>query len=225
MPSDIEALRMMALFGDLSSEHLQHLAERVRRRHFAAGDVIFQKGDPGIALFLIREGEVKITELSPTNQEIALAVLRPGDSFGELALLDDGPRSATATATEPTEALALYREEFLAYVELEPVVMRSLLRSLAAIIRRTNDRLSDTLLDVNRRLSKVLIDLADHYGVEMLEGILIDRTVTLASLAELVGLHPTEVDHPFRNLQYEDIVRVEGDRITIRRIEDLRRWL
>ena len=96
----IATFAQVSLFSTLDPEGLRELAAAARRRGFRAGEVIFHRDDPGQVLYVIREGKVKIYITSPDGQEVALAVFGPGDYFGELALLDGQPRSASAVAIE-----------------------------------------------------------------------------------------------------------------------------
>ena len=108
----LDSLAAIPFFGGLDPVALERLAATMRARRFRRGEVIFHVGDPGDALFVILSGEVKISLPSETGDEAILATLRAGDFFGELALLDGAPRSATAIALEPTETLALPRDRF-----------------------------------------------------------------------------------------------------------------
>jgi CRP/FNR family cyclic AMP-dependent transcriptional regulator len=101
----LASLAAIPFFGGLDPDALERLAASMRSRRFRRGEVIFHIGDPGDALFAIISGEVKITLPAETGEEAILATLRPGDVFGELALLDGAPRSASATALTPTEAV------------------------------------------------------------------------------------------------------------------------
>ena len=110
------ALRSCALFRDMDDAALAEVAGRLRHRRFRRHEVIFHAGDPGDALFIVVSGSLKIVLPSPEGNEAIIATLRPGDFFGELAVLDGEPRSATAVALEPTELEALARAPFLELV-------------------------------------------------------------------------------------------------------------
>jgi CRP/FNR family transcriptional regulator len=144
---DPEQLRRVALlarspvFAGLSRRLLGRLAAALFEKAYATGDVVFHEGDPGKGLFVVLEGSVVITRGSPGGGEQLLTTLGPGDSFGELALIDDLPRSATARVVTPSRLLILYRSHFEALVEgdrgVALVVMRNLLRMLATYVRRS----------------------------------------------------------------------------------------
>ncbi len=226
MQSDIEALQHSAFFADLSSEHLAQLAMQVQHRHFEQGATIFKEGDAGNALYLLRIGEVKISVSSPTGRDITLALLGPGDGFGELALLDSCIRSATATATAPTEVLRVSRTDFLSLVENDTAALHGLLAALARIVRSMNEKLADVaMLDVHGRLAKALFGLAERSGVETEGGIRIDRVVTVDDLAGIIGLYPVQVERLMRDYQYERILSYDNGLITILREDVLREAL
>jgi CRP/FNR family transcriptional regulator, cyclic AMP receptor protein len=225
MQSDIDTLRRTEFFAGLPDEHLATLAGRAQHRAYESAATIFREGDPGDSLFIVESGEIKLTVLSPTRQEIILASLGPGDMFGELALFDRVPRTATATAMDPSTCLVLRRDDFLAVVETEPSAIRAILRSLAGIIGKMNIRLADVaMLDVHGRMSKALFDLVDRHGRRLESGgIAIDRPVSSDELAGMTGLYPVEVEHLMRDYQYEDLIRLADGRIVIPHPEKLRR--
>ena len=226
MQSDIEALQRTSFFADLPPEHLAQLAMLVQHRHFEEGAIIFNEGDPSFSLYLLRLGEVKISVKSPTNRDITLALLSPGDAFGELALLDNSVRSATATATGPTDLLMVNRNDFLKLVESEPAALHGLLAALSRIIRNMNQKLADVaMLDVHGRMAKALFGLAERHGMKVEDGIRIDREVSIDDLAGIIGLYPSHVERLMRDLQYENVITYENEFITIRREDVLRQAL
>ena len=103
----VERLRACALFAQARPEVLAEVARALRRRRFRRNEVIFHQGDPGDSLHIIATGAVKIVLPSAEGEEAIIATLREGDFFGELALLDGAPHSATATALEPAETMML----------------------------------------------------------------------------------------------------------------------
>jgi CRP/FNR family transcriptional regulator, cyclic AMP receptor protein len=153
----VEALKNVPFFAKLSPDELRDLAERLVPRRFGSGQVIFHLGDPGGLLYIILEGTVKISNATPEGQEALLAILGTGDFFGELALLDDASRSATAEALQPTQTITLHRDEFIRFLSDNPEFAYHVLQTLARRIRHLNDQINDVFfLDLNGRLARTL---------------------------------------------------------------------
>jgi CRP-like cAMP-binding protein len=132
------------LFRDFQPRELERLERLARPRSFGAGEVIIQEGKLGVAFYVVTSGRVRITQRSGEDEERELRVLGPGGSFGEMGLFSERPRSATVTAVEPAECLALFRLEFLDQLRDHPDLAIKLL-----------DVLSQRLIDAERRLAAV----------------------------------------------------------------------
>lgn len=220
----IPSLAQVALFANLDSESLGELSAVVRRRGFRAGEVIFHRDDPGQVLYVIREGKVKITINSPEGHEVVLAVFGPGDYFGELALLDGQPRSASAVALEDVETYALQRSDFIRAVMSHPRIAVQVMNVLSRRLRQTDTMIEDLLfLDVHGRVAKKLLDLAELHGVRTPEGILIDMRLTQSDLAALVGASRESVNKVMGYFVTKRFLSTEKRKITILRLADLRR--
>jgi CRP-like cAMP-binding protein len=139
----LELLARVPLFAGLSRRELGRLSIRFYEKAYAAGETIFVEGEPGKALFVVLKGRVTIWRANHAGQEM-LASLDPGGYFGELALIDDEPRFATARAEEPAVLLVLYKTEFDHLIEghsrLAIRVMSNLLRTVAVYVRRAESR-------------------------------------------------------------------------------------
>lgn len=158
-------LGLSPVFAPLSPAERHELALRMRPRHFSRNEVVFHRDDPGAHVFLIASGTVKISVQEESGQEVVVALARGGDVFGELALFDDGPRSATVTALTETVAYALAKSDFTSIVERNPAAMRQLLATLARRIRRSTGHIEDLVfLDLPGRVAKFLLDQDDLSG-------------------------------------------------------------
>jgi CRP-like cAMP-binding protein len=158
-------LGLSPVFAPLSPTERHELALRMRPRHFARNEVVFHRDDPGGHVFLIASGTVKISVQEESGQEVVVALARGGDVFGELALFDDGPRSATVTALTETVAYALAKSDFTSVVERNPAAMRQLLATLARRIRRSTGHIEDLVfLDLPGRVAKFLVDQNELSG-------------------------------------------------------------
>ena len=140
---DPDVLAKVGLFGGLSADELDGLASLMRPRAYAKDEVIYLKGDPGTAFYVIASGRVKIALTSPDGKEIIIRRLGPGDFHGELALLDDQPRSADAIATEQSVLLVLQRDGFRHFIEEHCDAAVKLLGTVSQYLRRNADLIQD----------------------------------------------------------------------------------
>src|SRR5215207_619753 len=157
-----DALRASGLFGVADEAAIDALVRVLRVRRFRRGETIFHQGDPGDALFIVASGSVKVVLPSDEGAEPAIvAVLGAGEFFGELAILDGAPHSATIVAVEPVETLVLNRDAFLGLIDTQPELRRALLASLATEIRRLTGHVEDLhFLDLPGRLASRIVRLA-----------------------------------------------------------------
>jgi CRP/FNR family transcriptional regulator, cyclic AMP receptor protein len=219
----LASLAAIPFFGGLEPEALDRLAASMRSRRFRRGEVIFHVGDPGDALFVIVSGEVKISLPSETGDEAILATLRTGDVFGELALLDGAPRSASATALTPTETVILPRDRFRELIATEAGVRDALLASIAGELRRLTTHVEELhFLDITGRLAAQLVRLAQDGGTPLADGSLRLRTnLTQADLAAMVGCTRQSVNKLLGQFTDDGLIRLERDAIVVTDLEGL----
>jgi CRP/FNR family cyclic AMP-dependent transcriptional regulator len=211
-PRVSEHLRRLPLFSRLPDSELAELADRVRTKSFKRGEMIFRKDDPGTHLYMVLEGGVKIALPGEFGQEALVAIMRPGEFFGELALFDRSPRSASATAMEDTRAALLAGDDFLAYLESHPASFRVVLETLARTIRRLSDRVEDLIfLDVPSRVAKYLLDLVRSNGDGGNE-----LTLTQDELAAFIGASRVSVNRVLGDLERREIISIRRRRIAIK---------
>ena len=223
---DAQSLSRIPLLQDVSLEALTQLSQSVRRRSYHRGEVIFHQGDPGDTLHLVRNGRVKVVLPAETGDEAVLAILGPGDCFGELALLDGGPRSASVVAMEQVETLVLGRQDFLTFFRSNMEAAVRLIINLARIIRRSNEEVADlAFLDLPGRLAKKLLDLAEAHGQPLDGGKGIEITVPLTQeeLAGMIGATRPSVNKVLGLYEDQGAIQRRGRRIAILKPEVLRR--
>lgn len=219
----LASLESVSLFAGLDVEGLRELATAVKRRAFRAGEVIFHQDDSGQVLYVIREGKVKIYITSPDGQDVSLAVFGPGDYFGELALLDGQPRSASAVAIEPAETFALQRADFIRAVMHHPRIAVQVMNVLSRRLRQTDAMIEDLLfLDVHGRVAKKLLELGELHGVRTPEGIRIELRLTQGELAAMVGASRESVNKVMGYFTDKRFISTDKHKITIMRLADLR---
>lgn len=132
-----EALKKISLFSKLPDEMIAYLVGEVHERTLLAGAILFKEGDRGDALYFILEGSLEITQVAGSNREIVLATFKTGDYFGEMSLLDEKPRSASARAVTDCRLLALDREDFAVLLEKNPAIAIQLSRAISERLRKT----------------------------------------------------------------------------------------
>src|ERR1041384_517572 len=213
MPLDpFEVLRSVPLFAQVPEGDLRALAQLVRERTHPRGSLILTQGDPGEALFLIRSGQVKVSVVAEDGREVILSVLGPGSFFGEMALVDDEPRSAHVIAMEDTSLLQL---------RSSPELSIALLRELSRRLRRADDTITSLmLLDVNGRVAHLLLELAREEGGAT--GPRIPRRLPHASIGQMVGPSRETVSRTMRTLVVRNIIAGERREIRLLALRALR---
>src|SRR6185369_6783409 len=219
-----EALRGCGLFGNADEPTLDALAAALRIRRFHKAETVFHQGDPGDALFIVASGSVKVVLPSDEGAEPAIvALLGPGEFFGELAILDGAPHSATIVAIEPTETLVLHRDAFLALIDSEPELRRALLASLATEIRRLTGHVEDLhFLDLPGRLASRIVRLAASAGATSGEARIV-WPYTQSELAGMIGGSRQSVNRLLADLTDQGLVRLERDHLVVVDVEALAR--
>lgn len=219
-------LASVPLFSDLDTESLARLGAVAHTRTFSAGAIIFHRGDPGQVLYVIQAGKVKICLTSPEGQEVSLAVLGPGECFGELALLDGQPRSADAFAIEAVTAAAIQRADFIKACMNHPVIAVQVMQVLSRRLRQTDEMVQDLLfLDVHGRVAKKLLELSETHGVRTPQGIRIEMRLTQTELAAMVGASRESVNKVMGYLTEKRYIMTDKHRTTVTRLAELRRYV
>jgi CRP/FNR family transcriptional regulator, cyclic AMP receptor protein len=204
-------LASVPMFSGLQRDELLKFAELTRERTYPKGSVILFQGDPGDSLYVLRQGRAKVVLIGEDGREVILGVLEPGAHFGELALIDDQPRSAHVIAMEDSQLLILRREDFRRRVEANPTVAWALLTELSRRLRRADQKIGGlVLLDVPGRISRLLLDLSS----ESSNGT-IDKPLTHQTIAQMIGASRETVSRAMKDFQEEGLIRVERRRIAV----------
>jgi CRP/FNR family transcriptional regulator, cyclic AMP receptor protein len=220
-----ELLARVGLFADLSVAELTGLAGLMRPRSYAREEVIYLRGDPGTAFYVIASGRVKIALTSPDGKELILRRLGPDDFHGELALLDDEPRSADAIATDASVLLVLQRDAFRQFLAEHPAVATKLLATVSQYLRRNAELIQDaTFLDVPARLARILLELAGGDGADDLPppGAVIPDRMKQAELASLVGATRESINKWLGSFERQGLISIDKGQITLLRPGALR---
>ena len=220
---DPSPLARVSLFAGLADADLAELAAGLRARRYPRGATIFLCGDPGESLCIIESGLVRLGLTSADGREMVLALLGPGDFFGELAILDGRPRSADAIAVEDTRLLLLQRESFLRALEARPRLAIQLLGVLSERLRRDAQILQDVVfLDVPGRLAGVLLRLAGGSDESPDAARVVPVRLSQAELASMVGTTRESVNKWLRAFEQRGLIRRVRRQIVLLRPEELR---
>jgi CRP/FNR family cyclic AMP-dependent transcriptional regulator len=142
-----KVMKNVPIFSDLNEKEMEELEKIIHRREYKKGEPIFRMGDPGLGMYIINQGSVNIAEENATGEVTTLAVLKNGAFFGDLALLDEAPRSASAIADENSDILGFFRPDFLDLLYRKPKmgikILFGLARTIGERLRRTNLQLSE----------------------------------------------------------------------------------
>ena len=201
-------LRINPFFRDLGPSIIDRLAGLCTIRRLDAGEVLFQKGDAGDALYGVRRGQIRIESGTAEGHRITLNALGAGDLFGEIALLDGQSRTADAVAVETTELFTLRREPVLDYIRREPTVAIRFIELLCKRLRYISEQMEESLtLPIGVRIARRLIALGDDFGNEI--------EITQDQLAAYVGAARESVNRQLRVWQRDKLVEVKRGRIIL----------
>ncbi|MCH9676742.1 MAG: Crp/Fnr family transcriptional regulator, partial [Actinomycetia bacterium] len=183
---------------------------------------LFHEGEFGDHLFLILEGKVKLGHASTDGRESLMAVLGPGEMFGELSLFDPGLRAATATALTQARVLRLGNTQLMPWLAGRPEVAAALLQALARRLRRTNEAMADLVFsDVPGRVAKALMELGEKFGTLIPGGLLVTHDMTQEELAQLVGASRETVNKALADFAQRGWISLESRQVLILDVERL----
>jgi len=198
------------VFAGLPRRLLARLAVQLFEKAYAPGEAVFSEGDPGKGLFIVLDGEIEVVRDAGQGPQ-RIVTFSPGTAFGELALIDDRPRSAHVIAMEDSHLLVLRREDFRKRVDSSPAVAWSLLTELSRRLRRADEKIGGlVLLDVPGRIARLLLDLAEEAGSDT-----IDKPLTHQTIAQMIGASRETVSRAMKDFQDANWVTVERRRITL----------
>lgn len=217
-----QRLAKVPLFAGLSASALDELARESRTRRYAAGQVLWTEGDPGEALLVLEEGQLRVTRLTGSGIEVVLSVIDAPAALGELALLDGAPRDASVIAQRAVTVRLIPRSAFLALLRREPAAVEGLLRTLAAMVRAGNARHLTTVgLDVPGRLAVWLLNRAKGLAASSDESLQFDIGRSQGELAAELGTTRSTLNRALNGFEALGYLSRHGDHIVIRDVDAL----
>jgi CRP/FNR family transcriptional regulator, cyclic AMP receptor protein len=210
--------RKLSLFAELDDRELASIAGVAKTRRYNKDDVIFHADESGDVFCVIREGKVKITMISPEGKEIILSMMGPGDFFGEMALLDDEPRSATVVAMEPLEVVTIWRTDFLEIMKDNFGITKKIMAELSRRVRRMSNRIESlATMDVYGRLARFFLDLATQQGKLLDSGYVAVTRPTHQAIANMIGTSRETVSRLIHELMRQNLLVSEGKTVYLSR--------
>jgi CRP-like cAMP-binding protein len=211
-----------ALFRGVDPHDVAALCGRLDRRHFASGQLIFNQGDPGELLYLIAYGKVKIGCSSDDGRENLISILGPSDMFGELPMLDPGPRVSSATALTDLEVATMDRALLREWIAPRPEVAEQLMRILARRLRRLTTSQTDMVFtDAPGRVAKLLLRLAQRFGVQHDGSVQVNHDLTQDEIAQLIGSSRETVNKVLSDFANRGWIKLSGKGLLIADCERL----
>ena len=210
-----ELLRRINLFADLTDRESDTILDLMREKTVGRGTTVFHQNDQGGGLYLLLAGSVKISRTGRDGRDVTVAVLHEGNFFGEMSLIDDQPRSASAIARQTTRLLVLDREHFQRYVLTQARIMAKLLRELSKRLRAADQTIENLALgSVRDRLFLLLGHLGRRAPLKNGTGH-IERAPTHQELAEMVGSSRETVTRTLAAMEKEGLLSIEYKKITL----------
>lgn len=217
-----EFLAKVPVFGALDEGARSELARYLKPAKYKKEAVVLSREEPGSALFLLAKGKVKVVLYGPSGREVILSMLKDGDFFGEMSLLDGQPRSASVVAVSDSEVLMLDRNDFVRFIETRPSVSLSILGEMSRRLREADQKIGSlALLDVYGRVARALLDLARKEGEKTEAGVVVKERPTHQQLAGMVGTSRETVSRVMSELQKQGYLRTQGKRLILTQGEAL----
>lgn len=204
------------LFSELDPPLLEKVNATANTRVYQKGETVFTRGEDGERLFAILRGRVKVSVFSEEGREVVLAVMKPGDFFGEIAFLDGAVRTADATAVEELEVVSVGRRDFFPILESNPPIYMKIIKVLCERLRQTNETIEDSIfLTVPARVAKTLLKLASNYGEDIDGRTRLNIKMSQQEMANLIGTSREVVNRHLRALQSDNVISMDHGHVVI----------
>ena len=205
------------LFANLTGAELDKVLALARVTRYAPREIVWRKGDAGNGMMAVLSGHVKLGARAASGKDLAFGIIKPGEIFGEIALLDGHERSVDATALDACEILFIDRRDFIPFLADHPDISIRLMAALCARLRRTSQMVEDSALGLSPRLARNLLHLADCHGRPAAGGGLhIELGLTQRELGELIGMSRESVNKQLGRWRRLGLIDIDRRTIVIR---------
>ena len=204
------------IFSDLSEKECEFLKHICKPRNYLKNSMIILEEEYGDLVFLVKVGTIKITRVNDEGKEVILALLGPGEMFGELAILDGEARSANALAQENCELFAINKEDFLDILKHHPAVSYNVMSELAKRLRKSDQQIEAlSLSDAEHRIGVSLLNLAEDMGVIRKGKVTIQNLPFQQDIANMAGTSRETVSRVLKILENKNMIFKEGHTLVI----------
>jgi CRP/FNR family cyclic AMP-dependent transcriptional regulator len=219
----IHVLKKIPLFASLPEADQENLVSLVRRKAIRKGELLFRQGDEGTALYIILQGRIKIS-VSHRTEAVTLAILGQGEFLGEMALLDELPRSADAMAVEDSQLYALNRKDFLSFLKNNQNAVHAILSSLSLRLRKTDNLLAEMcFLNLSIRLVNKLVELAEPLATNETKPQVCTLKISQQELGDILGVSRESINKELKILRSKGYVSTSRNSICIHDLELFRK--
>ena len=212
----INFLKLVPLFASLNDDELDVIVRLSSNVKYPKNKIIFIENEEGNELYIILKGSIKVSKISEGGEEMILAILKEGDFFGDMSLLDGKPRSATVTSNEDSILMLISGKSFEKVIEKHPRIALKLLRELTLRLRKADNLIGNlAFLNVTGRIAGILLQFAEEYGQKTEEGVFIKSRPTHQAIANMVGSSRETVTRVLKQLEDKKYISMSGKDITI----------
>jgi CRP/FNR family transcriptional regulator len=211
---ELTATSRVSIFSKLTPADVQELSRIVRTKKYGVDSAIFFQGEPSDSLYMILKGSVKVTEASSDGREKILDILGPGEIFGELAMLDGHPRSATVATVEPTELATISHSDFRQFVATRPEILWKVLGALCERLRKTSAGMLElSSREVPYRLLSALSEIAEKHGQLAPDGsCLVTLKLGVDDLAAMVGSSRDVISRLLHRFEQDGLIELRKNK-------------
>ena len=217
MPSKFWYLKQIKLFADLPETDMKDMEEATRMEAVKRRQFIYLPGDAANTVFLLKSGRVKLSRVNEEGKELTLAILEPGEVFGEMEILEGVPRDTVAEAMDDVSICVMPRSYFEEMLKKDPGTSIRLTKLMGLRLKRIESRIEDLVFkDVPSRLAQLLLQLSENLGVNDRRGILIRAKITHQEIAGLIGSTRETVSAILGDFKRKGLIDLDQRRIIIR---------
>ncbi len=209
-------LQRVNLFEGFEKEEMMALARMTQEKTYRKKEIIYLPGQPGNHVYLLKKGVVKISKITADGHELTLALLKPGEMFGEVEAMDQSRRDTQAEAHSETMICMLGRDDFLRMVQSKPHLGIRLSKLIGWRRRVIENRLENVLFRTTpQKLARLLLDLTEQFGEKTVHGVKITVSLTHNDLANLIGAARATLTETLNDFRREGWIQMQGKSITV----------